>query len=117
VDIRLETPEGRMPVISVNPEGAISDSDPTDPDVANLPPFYNVADYAVKKEGDKWCVEIRIEYATLGSFIPTASSPWGVQVSRQRLAGENPEFYQLSPTGKGFGKGFEMMGNIFTNKK
>ena len=117
VEIRLETPNGRMPVINVNPEGAISDLDPTDPNVANLPEFYSVSDYAVKKYDDKWCIEMRIDYASLGALIPTASAPWGMQISRQRLAGDKPEFYQLSPTGKGFNKGLEMMANITTNKQ
>ena len=106
-----------MPVINVNPEGAISDLDPTDPNVANLPEFYSVSDYAVKKYDDKWCIEMRIDYASLGALIPTASAPWGMQISRQRLAGDKPEFYQLSPTGKGFNKGLEMMANITTNKQ
>ena len=115
VEIRLETPEGRMPVINVNPAGAILDGDPTDPNIANLAEFYSVSDYAVKKYADKWCVEIRIDYASLGALIPSNSAPWGMQVSRQRLAGDERELYQLSPTGKAFNKGFEMMANITTN--
>lgn len=117
VEIRLETPDGRMPVINVNPSGAIFDQDPTDPNIGNLPEFYSVSDYAVKKYADKWCIEIRIDYASLGALIPSSSAPWGVQVSRQRLVGDKPELYQLSPTGKAFNKGFEMMGNITTNKR
>lgn len=117
VEIRLETPNGRMPVINVNPEGAIFDQDSTDPNVANLPEFYSVSDYAVKKSADKWCIEMRIDYASLGALIPNVSEPWGMQVSHQRLAGNDPEFYQLSPTGKAFNKCFDMMANITTNKK
>jgi hypothetical protein len=49
--------------------------------------------------------------------MPNASEPWGIQISHQRLAGSKPEFYQLSPTGKAFNAGFEMMGNITTNKQ
>ena len=117
VEIRLETPNGRMPVININPAGTIFDRDATDPNVANLPEFYSVSDYAVKKYADKWCIEIRIDYASLGALIPNRSAPWGVQISHQRLAGDKPEFYQLSPTGKAFNKGFEMMANITTNKR
>jgi hypothetical protein len=117
VEIRLETPNGRMPVINMNPAGAIFDQDPTDPNVANLPEFYSVSDYAVKKYADRWCIEIRIDYASLGALIPNRSAPWGIQISHQRLAGDKPEFYQLSPTGKAFNKGFEMMANITTNKQ
>lgn len=117
VEVRLETPRGRMPVINVNPAGAIFDQDATDPDIGNLPPHYSVTDYAVKKDADKWCVEMRIDYASLGALIPTRSAPWGVQISRQRLAGSKPEFYQFSPTGKAFNKGFDMMANLTTNKR
>jgi hypothetical protein len=85
--------------------------------VANLPAFYSVSDYAVKKYADKWCIEIRIDYASLGALIPNVSAPWGIQISHQRLAGGKPELYQLSPTGKAFNKGFEMMANITTNKQ
>ncbi len=117
VEIRFETPNGRMPVINVNPDGAIFDQDATDPNVANLPEFYSVSDFAVKKYADKWCIEIRIDYASLDALIPNVSAPWGIQISHQRLAGAKPEFYQLSPTGQAFNKGFEMMGNITTNKQ
>ena len=115
VEVRLETPSGRMPVISVNPAGTVFDLDPTDPNVANLPGFYTVTDCAVKKYADMWCVEMRINYASLGSLIPSRSAPWGVQISHQRLAGSKPEFYQLSPTGAAFNKRFDMMANITTN--
>jgi hypothetical protein len=117
VEVRMETPKGRMPVIDVNPAGAIFDQDATDPDIGNLPAHYSVTDYAVKKDADKWCIEMRIDYASLEALIPTRSAPWGMQISRQRLAGSKPEFYQLSPTGKAFNKGFDMMANITTNKR
>jgi hypothetical protein len=117
VEIRLETPNGRMPVININPAGTVYDHDSTDPNVANLPEFYSVSDYAVKTSADKWCIEMRIDYASLGALIPNVSAPWGIQISHQRLAGDKPEFYQLSPTGKAFNKGLEMMGNITTNKR
>ena len=106
-----------MPVMNINPAGAIFDQDATDPNVTNLPAFYSVTDYAVKKYPDKWCIEIRIDYASFGALIPTVSAPWGMQISHQRLAGDKPEFYQLSPTGKAFNKNFEMMANITTNKR
>lgn len=117
VEIRLETPNGRMPVININSAGTIFDQDVTDPNVANLPAFYSVTDYAVKKYPDKWCIEIRINYASLGALIPTVSAPWGMQISHQRLAGDKAEFYQLSPTGKAFNLNLEMMANITTNKR
>jgi len=55
---------------------------------------------------------VQIDEASLGAGMPTQSFPWGVQVSRQRLAGNTPEFYQLSPTGTAFNRNFEMMANL-----
>jgi hypothetical protein len=45
--------------------------------------------------------------------MPTQSFPWGIQVSRQRLAGNTPEYYQISPTGTAFNRNFEMMANLY----
>ena len=44
--------------------------------------------------------------------MPTRSLPWGIQVSRQRMAGNTPEHYQLSPTGTAFNRNFEMMAKL-----
>ena len=112
VEIRLETPNGRQPLIVVNPSGAVYDSDSTLPRTEDLPTFYRVAACAVRKLADRWTVEVRIDEAALGAGMPTQSFPWGVQVSRQRLACNTPEFYQLSPTGTAFNRNFEMMANL-----
>jgi hypothetical protein len=112
VEIRLETPNGRQPLIVVNPSGAVYDSDSTLPRTEDLPTFYRVAACAVRKLADRWTVEVQIDEASLGAGMPTESFPWGVQVSRQRLAGNTPEFYQLSPTGTAFNRNFEMMANL-----
>ncbi len=113
VEIRLETPNGRQPLIVVNPNGAVLDSDPTMPNTEDLPSFYKVTDCAVRKLADRWTVEIRIDANSLEATMPTKSFPWGIQISRQRLAGNTPEFYQLSPTGKAFNAAFELMANLF----
>jgi hypothetical protein len=112
VEIRLETPNGRQPRIVVNPNGAVHDSDPTLPGTGNLPEFYRVTACAVRKLADRWTIEMQIDGAALGATMPTQSFPWGIQVSRQRLAGNTPEFYQLSPTGTAFNDNFEMMANL-----
>jgi len=112
VEIRIETPNGRQPRIVVNPNGAIHDSDPTMSKTEDLPQFYRVTDCAVRKLADRWTVEVRIDAASLGATMPTRSFPWGIQVSRQRMAGNTPEYYQISPTGTAFNRDFEMMANL-----
>ena len=112
VEIRLETPNGRQPLIVVNPAGAVYDSDSTLPKAEDLPTFYRVANCAVRKLADRWTVEIQVDANSLEATMPSQPLPWGVQVSRQRLAGNTPEFYQLSPTGTAFNDHFEMMANL-----
>jgi hypothetical protein len=97
----------------VNPSGAIHDSDPTMPKTEDLPEFYCVTDCAVRKLADRWTIEIQVDAASLGATMPTQSFPWGIQVSRQRLAGNTPEYYQISPTGTAFNRNFEMMANLY----
>jgi hypothetical protein len=112
VEIRLETPNGRQPLIVVNPAGAVYDSDSTSPKAEDLPVFYKVANCAVRKLDDRWTVEIQVDANSLEATMPSQPFPWGIQVSRQRLAGNTPEFYQLSPTGTAFNDHFEMMANL-----
>lgn len=113
VEIRLETPNGRQPRIVMNPSGAIHDSDPTMPKTEDLPQFYRVTDCAVRKLANRWTIEIQVDAASLGATMPTQSFPWGIQVSRQRLSGNTPEYYQISPTGTAFNRNFEMMANLY----
>jgi hypothetical protein len=40
-----------------------------------------------------------------------------MQISHQRLAGDKPDFHQVSPTGKAFNKNFKIMATITTNKR
>lgn len=112
VEIRLETPNGRQPLIVVNPSGAVYDSDPAMPKTEDLPHFYRVAACAVRKLPGQWTVEVQVDAEGLEASMPSASLPWGVQVSRQRMAGNTPEYYQLSPTGVAFNRHFERMGNL-----
>lgn len=112
VEIRLETPNGRRPLVVVNPSGAVYDSDSALPRTEDLPTFYRATACAVRKLADRWTVEVQIDEAGLAAGMPTESFPWGVQVSRQRLAGNTPEFYQLSPTGTAFNANLEMMANL-----
>ena len=113
VEISLETTNGRRPVINVDPEGHVFDRDPNMPNAADLPRFYKVKKCAVKKLSDRWCVELAVDFAELGCTRPNPSTPCGVQISRQRMAGNKPEYYMLSPTGSRFNDHEEMMANIF----
>ncbi len=113
VEICLETVNGRKPVINVNPNGAVYDQDPTLPNAADLPTFYTVKACAVKKLADRWTVELAIDFTELEAVRPGLSSPCGIQIGRQRLAGNTVELYMLSPTGSRFNDHPEMMGKMF----
>lgn len=110
VEVRLETPQGIRPHIAVNPEGSILDESPT-ADAAELPHFYTVENFAVKKLPDRWTAEIVIDAKTLGAEMPTTASPWGIGVNRQRSAGNTEENYMLSPSGKNF-RDLRDLGNL-----
>jgi len=103
VEIRLETPQGIRPHIAVNPEGSILDESPT-ADAADLPHFYKVEDFAVKKYPGRWTAEIVIDAKALGAGaeMPSKSSPWGIGINRQRSAGNTVEHYMLTPSGSDF---------------
>jgi len=103
VEIRLETPQGIRPHIAVNPEGSIFDESPT-ANAADLPHFYKVEDFAVKKYPDRWTAEIVIDAKALGAGaeMPSKSSPWGIGINRQRSAGNTVEHYMITPSGSDF---------------
>jgi hypothetical protein len=101
VEIRLETPQGARPWIVVNPRGAVYDECVT-ANVADLPSFYKVQPVAVKKYADRWTVELQIDAAPIAGQRPTEYLPWGVNVCRQRMAGNRLEHYMLSPSGTRF---------------
>jgi len=69
----------------------------------------------VKKLDDRWTVEVRVDAKTIDVIRPTPFFPWGVNVCRQRMAGNKPEHYMLSPRGTNF-KDTKCMANIFVRK-
>lgn len=101
VEIRLETAQGLRPFIVINPAATLYDECVTQ-NVADLPHFYTVSPVAVKKYADRWTVEVRIDAKPISGARPTEYFPWGVQVNRQRMAGNTPEHYMLSPSGTNF---------------
>jgi hypothetical protein len=114
VEIMLETPQGIRPKIVVNPAGTVLDECITT-NLADLASFYTVNNVAIKKYPDRWTVELQIDTKPISGERPTSSFPWGVQVNRQRLAGNTPEFYMLSPSGTNF-KDLKCMGNLMMRK-
>jgi hypothetical protein len=114
VEIRLETAQGIRPLIVINPAGTVFDECVT-PVVADLPSFYTVKAVAVKKYPDRWTVEVQIDAKPISGQRPTAYFPWGVQLNRQRLAGNTPEGYMLSPNGGRF-KELTSMGNLVVRR-
>lgn len=114
VEIRLETAAGIRPFIGINSAGVIFDECITER-VEDLPSFYRVGQAAVKKYPDRWTVEVRIDAKALSGTRPTPYYPWGVNICRQRKAGNTTEHYMLSPSGTNF-KEPTVMGNIFVRR-
>jgi len=114
VEIRLETASGIRPFIGVNSAGVVLDECITEK-LEDLPEFYKVSEVAVKKLADRWTVELRIDAKPISGDRPTPFYPWGVNICRQRMAGNTPEHYMLSPSGTKFNDS-KSMGNIFVRK-
>ena len=114
VEIRLETAAGIRPFIGINSAGVVLDECVTDR-VEDLPNFYKVSAVAVKKYPDYWTAEVRIDAKPISGGRPTPFYPWGVNICRQRMAGNTPEHYMLSPSGTNF-KEPTVMGNIFVRQ-
>jgi hypothetical protein len=110
VEIQLETAQGLLPKIVVNPAGVVLDECVTG-NVADLASFYTVKEVAVKKYPDRWTVEVKIDAKPISGERPTPAFPWGVNVCRQRMAGNTPEYYMLSPSGTDF-RDKKCMGNL-----
>ncbi len=70
---------------------------------------------AVKKYPDRWTVEVQIDAKSISGERPIPSFPWGVNICRQRMAGNTPEGYMLSPSGTNF-KDMKCMGNLMMRK-
>ena len=114
VEIRLETASGIRPFIAINSAGVVLDECITER-LEDLPNFYRVGKVAVKKYPDRWTAEVQIDAKPISGGRPTKFLPWGVNVSRQRMAGNEPEHYMLSPSGSNFREP-TCMGNIFVRK-
>jgi len=114
VEIRLETAAGIRPFIGVNSAGVVLDECVTEKR-EDLPAFYKVSEVAVKKLPDRWTVELRIDAKPISGERPTPFYPWRVNICRQRMAGNTPEYYLLSPSGTMFNDS-KFMGNIFVRK-
>lgn len=114
VEIRLETAGGIRPFIGINSAGVVLDECITEL-VEDLPAFYSVGEVAVKKYPDRWTAEIRVDAKPIAGERPTPHYPWGVNICRQRMAGNTPEHYMLSPSGTNFRES-KVMGNIFVRK-
>jgi hypothetical protein len=114
VEIRLETASGIRPMIGINSAGVVYDQCVTER-VEDLPSFYRVGPAAVKKYADRWTVEVRIDAKPISGARPTRFFPWGVNICRQRKAGNTTEHYMLSPSGTVF-KEPTVMGNIFVRQ-
>jgi hypothetical protein len=113
-EIHLETPQGIRPKIVINPAGTVLDECITE-NLADMPNSYTVKNIAVKKYPDRWTVEALIEAKPISGERPTPSFPWGVNICRQRMAGNTPEYYMLSPSGTNF-KDLKSMGNLMMRK-
>ncbi|MHC4874409.1 MAG: sugar-binding protein [Planctomycetota bacterium] len=114
IEIQIETQEGIRPKIVINSAGTIFDFCKTK-NVADLESFYEVKKFAVKKHADYWTVEALIEAKTISGTKPTPFFPWGINICRQRMAGNSPEYYMLSPSGTSF-KDLKCMGNLYLRK-
>jgi hypothetical protein len=101
-------------LIVVNSAGVVLDECITKK-LEDLAEFYKVSDVAVRKYPDRWTVELRIDAKTISGERPTPYFPWGVQVCRQRMAGNTPEHYMLSPSGRKF-TDLKYMSNISVRK-
>jgi hypothetical protein len=98
----------------INPAGTILDECVTDKP-EDLPGFYQVSQAAVKKYADRWTVEVRIDAKPISGERPVPFFPWGVNVCRQRKAGNTTELTMLSPSGTNF-RDMKCMANIFVRK-
>lgn len=100
VEIYIETPERSYFRIVVNSNGAILDEshDTTIVQRDSMPLMWNPGCKAVvKKEKDKWTVELFIPREDFGKLGPTATFPWGINLYRTRMVDGKPEKTVLVP--------------------
>jgi len=113
-EIRLETAKGIRPLIVINPNGTVLDECITTRS-EDLASFYTVKNIAVKKAADRWFIEALIEAKPIEGEVPSKAYPWGVNICRQRMAGNTPEFYMLFPSGTKF-KDPRALGNLIMRR-
>lgn len=114
VEFYIETPEKSYFKMALNSNGALWD-ECTQPSIEQPDPvaWASQAKVAVKKSDDSWSIEMLIPAKELGTK-PTEHMPWGVNVCRQRIAGDNKqEYYAISPTGKPAFAVLNRMGNLY----
>ena len=114
VQINLETAKGIRPQIVVNSAGKVLDTCITEK-LEDLPEFYKVSKVAVKKYPDRWTVEMQVDAKPISGERPTPFYPWGANICRQRMVGDKPELFMLSPSGTNF-KDQRFLANIFVRK-
>lgn len=110
IEIYLETPEGYFVKIAVNPNGAIF-CKATTPDVAAVATAWRPDAFGVKKLSDRWTAEFKI--SGIGK-MPTKAIPWGINICRQRKAGNARELFAVSPTDGPFSRP-EKRANLWCN--
>lgn len=98
VEIYIETTKGYRVKLVVNPNGACLTHLFSSPDVTEINWLPEAV--AVRKGAGFWSVEVNL--GSFGEPAPSSSTPWGINVCRQRLTGGEKEYYSLSPTGGRF---------------
>jgi hypothetical protein len=102
VEVYVNTPERSYFKVAVNPDCVIWDesTDATIVDRDTLPVLWNPGTEAVvKKDKDRWTVEIKIPTKDMGTSKPTESKPWGIQVGRTRFTGDGGGIgWSIAPT-------------------
>ena len=115
IEVYIETPERSYFKIVVNTEAKIWDETQDVTLVARdtLPTLWNPGTRAaVKKEDNRWTLELLIPTKDFGSLGPTKDYPWGVNVCRARRAGGEPECSAIAPTGEMFFARVPKWGNL-----
>ena len=103
VEVFLETEDRSTFRFVINAEGGIFD-DCTDTRANPTGRAWNANwKTAVKREADRWNVELFIPRASLdGAKVPSNKNPWGINVCRSRFLAGKPQNTSLSATGGRF---------------
>jgi hypothetical protein len=104
VEVYVDTPRRSYFKVAVNPNGAVWDecTDVAIIERDTLPILWNPGvKAAVRKEADRWTVEIMIPTKDFGDMGPTEQVPWGIQIGRNRFTGGKTEAWAVAPTDGG----------------